>query len=626
MSTFAPRALLVFDSGTEELVDALVSNQLGCAVSTLPSDELSAQTDTQIASAEHLVVCGDIKLIKQVMLVAAERDVSLGILPTNEQDRLRRYMGLPESRNAAIEWALRRDCKASDLVLCNGEVLLFRAVIGWLPMLDSSEDLDGMSILKRLFTRSTRLRLYPYQLLTANERKVDTAATGCMIIQRHEGDLVSRLLGKQLSVRDGKVGVLVSSPFSMMEYMKFLYQLVSLRKSSGLPNAVGYLESGSFEIDSDKVKDVYIDGELTTQTPVKVETRPAALRLNYGPSLLEQEPVSEPDKEVIRVDNLRSEKELARSIGSRVPFFSYASEERFRDLFTALNEDATTNTNYVVFMLLSTLIASLGLFLDSAAVIIGAMILAPLMAPMVSVSMALLRDNNKLLRQSLEKIGLGVALALLAAATTSAMFPHSPTTSEMLGRLSPSLPDLFVAILSGIAAAYARSYKEIAQNLAGVAIAVALVPPLSVAGIGLGRGDMVFFLQAFLLFSTNLVGIVLAATLTFRVLGFSASVHGKHGLGFVVLMLLLVTIPLGITSGQISNRWAVEEALEEHRFLIGEKEIVITDVSLGGSGILTANVLVDSPLSALDIAMLREAIHDKLQGNYNVELDVHFRL
>ena len=124
--------------------------------------------------------------------------------------------------------------------------------------------------------------------------------------------------------------------------------------------------------------------------------------------------------------------------------------------------------------MLSTFIATLGLYLNSAAVIIGAMVLAPLMSPMVSISMALLRANDKLFWRSLEKIALGTALVLGAAALTSLIFPHEPMTFEMIGRLHPSLPDLFIAIFSGIAAAYARSFKEIVQNLAGVITDVAV--------------------------------------------------------------------------------------------------------------------------------------------------------
>ena len=86
-----------------------------------------------------------------------------------------------------------------------------------------------------------------------------------------------------------------------------------------------------------------------------------------------------------------------------------------------------------------------------------------------------------------------MVLALGAAAMTAFICPYDPITPEMQARLNPSLLDLAVAIIAGIAGAYTKSFKEILQSLAGVAIAVALVPPLAVAGIGLGRMDMFIF-------------------------------------------------------------------------------------------------------------------------------------
>jgi len=624
VSETVQEALFVYDPDAEYLVEQFADR----AVPATPLADFLAES--QPGRPTHIVVSASLAGIKQVLRLSSERGFSLGIVPMKEQGRLRRYLDLPRKDEDAIALALQPDPKPMDLVLCNGEILLFRAVIGWLPVLDTLDELGPWQVLKQVFSRWRRLRLYPYRIRTANEREVNTACTGCMIVERHEGDIVSRLIGDELSVRDGKASVVLASPFSRVEYLRFIYQLFfSLRKKSGLPSAVGYMQSRSFEIHSDKEKEVHIDGELATTTPVKVETLPAATRVNLGPALMEADSSGDPDKETMRIGNLREEKELTRSIGTPVPFFSYASEERFRDLFTALNDDATIHTHYVVFLLLSTFIASLGLYLNSAAVIIGAMVLAPLMSPMVSIAMALLRANEKLFWRSLEKIALGIALVLGAAALTSLAFPHAPLTSEMQGRLHPSLPDLFVAIFSGIAAAYTRSYKEIAANLAGVAIAVALVPPLAVAGIGLGRGDPVFFGQAFLLFSTNLVGIVLAATLTFRTLGFSPSLHGKRRFGVVALLLLLIAIPLGISSVQISERWEAEETLEMERLEVNGKPVLITEVvvrSTEDTSSLMINIEVNEPLTAADLEEIRRQVRAAVGEGFTIRLDVHYRL
>ncbi len=114
--------------------------------------------------------------------------------------------------------------------------------------------------------------------------------------------------------------------------------------------------------------------------------------------------------------------------------------------------------------------------------------------------------------------------------------------------------DLAVAIFAGFAGVYTKAFREILQSFAGVAIAVALVPPLAVAGTGLGRLYFYFFSQALLLFSTNLVGIVLAATLAFRMLGYSAVIRDKRSVGVVTLLLALISVPLYFSYGDIVHK------------------------------------------------------------------------
>ena len=629
MSDHARRALFVHAPEAEPLLDACRENELGAELIPTPLSDFSSES-LQANNCDHLLVAAPLEGIKTVIRVAAETGASVGILPLPDQARLRRYLDLPKSTDDALSLALQTDPRPMDLATCNGEIVLFKAVIGWLPVLDAADDLSRRDLIGWFFQRWMRLRLYPYRITTANGKSISTAATGCMIVERHQGDLVSRLIGEDLSIRDGKVALVVASPFSMVEYLRFLYQLFTrLKRKSGLPDSVAYVQSRGLHIESDKQKEVYIDGQLASTTPVDVAVTPSAVKVNLGPALMAAETSSDTEKETVRTDTLRSEEELSRSIGRRVPFFSYASEERFKDLFTALADDSRLNNAYVVLSLLSAFLATLGLFLDSAAVIIGAMILAPLMSPLVSLAMGLLRASEKLFQQSVEKLTIGVVLVLLASAFTSLIFPYEPVTREMSARIHPSLPDLFVAIFAGIAAAYARSYKEIAQSLAGVAIAVALVPPLAVAGIGLGRMDAAFFGQAFLLFSTNLVGIVLAATVTFRVLGFSPALHAKRRLGAIALALALIVIPLGISSVQIASRWEVEELLATRLLKVNGKAVRITDVDTegGDDGIgLVVTIAVESPLAAEDFRVLRSLIREQLGRDMRIRLEVHYLL
>ena len=141
-------------------------------------------------------------------------------------------------------------------------------------------------------------------------------------------------------------------------------------------------------------------------------------------------------------------------------------------------------------------------------------------------------------------IAIGTGLALLCAMLIAWFIPLNHINSEIAARISPTLLDLGVAVVSGIAGAYAHARAEVAKSLAGVAIAVALVPPLAVAGIGLGWLDFTVFFGAFLLYLTNLVGIILAALITFMILGYSPFHRAKRGLMLTLVMVAILAIPL----------------------------------------------------------------------------------
>jgi uncharacterized hydrophobic protein (TIGR00271 family) len=206
-------------------------------------------------------------------------------------------------------------------------------------------------------------------------------------------------------------------------------------------------------------------------------------------------------------------------------------------------------------MILSTLLATTGLFANSAPVIIGAMILAPLMAPIISLSMGVVRADKFLMIQSTRTLIIGIFMALLFSSIYTLFMPLEQITAEMQGRLNPNLLDLMVAVFSGMAGAYANSKEEVAKSLAGVAIAVALVPPLSVTGIGLGLGNIDVIYGSFLLFVTNLVGITLSAALTFIVLGFAPIKRAKKGIFYTSILMVIIAIPLFLSFMDVVHRY-----------------------------------------------------------------------
>jgi uncharacterized hydrophobic protein (TIGR00271 family) len=504
--------------------------------------------------------------------------------------------------------------------------MLFKAAIGRIPFLDTPAKASWIQILLNSLRKFVSFRLYTFKFGTAGKKEIDTAASGCMILQHFRGSFASRLISHDHSLTDGMASLVISAPISIIEYVKLLQQaLRSSKRYKKLPSSIGYIKSPQIDIESETRLEVFIDDQQATHTPLHCEAIAKAVHVNVGNNLRVESSSTNASKEKIDIKNLPRKKELFKAKKQkRIPFFSYASDERFHDLFPALREDARLNSIYLVLMVLSTMLAAIGLYLNSASVIIGAMLLAPLMTPIVSLSMGILRGNIELFKDSIGKIVLGILIALLSSALITLLFPHKPITDEMLARMNPTLLDLGVAIISGIAAAYSKSFKEIIQSLAGVAIAVALVPPLTVAGIGIGRWDFYIFYQAFLLFSTNLVGIIIAATYTFRILGYSAAVRSRGSIGVVFIFLVLISIPLYLTYFRIVEDRVFEQSWQKERFLVNEKYLIIRKASIfwrGDKRIILMEILAREPLTREDLTAFKK----KIQANFNKKLIIRIK-
>jgi uncharacterized hydrophobic protein (TIGR00271 family) len=163
----------------------------------------------------------------------------------------------------------------------------------------------------------------------------------------------------------------------------------------------------------------------------------------------------------------------------------------------------------------STAIASFGLIMDSTAVVIGAMLVAPLMTPILGLSLALVRGNAPLLGRAIQAVAVGTILSVALSAGFGFLMPALEATPEMLARTRPNLLDLLVAVFAGFAGAYALVDEKLSPALPGVAIATAIVPPLANSGLCLALGSFYGAAGSFLLFLTNFLSILLVAALLF---------------------------------------------------------------------------------------------------------------
>jgi uncharacterized hydrophobic protein (TIGR00271 family) len=215
---------------------------------------------------------------------------------------------------------------------------------------------------------------------------------------------------------------------------------------------------------------------------------------------------------------------------------------------------------FLVLMLLSAAIAAFGLVNNSAAVVIGAMLVAPLMTPILAIAAAIVQGWRQRVLDSIIIVGAGALTAIAVGVVISFISPSLrtdlPLPSELLARTNPNLIDLCIALAAGAAGGFVAVRTEASGALPGVGIAVALVPPLAVVGMTAGLGLWDQSLGAILLFATNLVAIVLAAGLVLVAAGFGAyrdasgHVVAKTATVVIVVGILLVGVPLLIQSLQ----------------------------------------------------------------------------
>jgi len=188
------------------------------------------------------------------------------------------------------------------------------------------------------------------------------------------------------------------------------------------------------------------------------------------------------------------------------------------ELYTEIKESASLNSVFVAMVVLSTIVASIGLLKDNVAVIIGAMVIAPLLGPNVGLALATTLGDFQLAKHSLKTNIVGIAIAFLLSFATGYFLRIKTLNPELLARTSADLSDIALAIATGIAGALAFT-SGLSATLIGVMVAVALLPPLASVGILAGSGFYKEALGALILLGINLISINLSGVATFYIQG-----------------------------------------------------------------------------------------------------------
>ncbi len=626
---------LVFSQDSETNLDSLLQNKLltdyRIDLSPVKLEEFDAiYCDEQL---NQVLIWVKAKDYPEVLKIALQKKMQVGFLPVKGDvpSQFVKSLGLPDSLDDCLELVLSGESFQLDLIQCNDEIVTdgvnLENQTTMAEFLGDSQQISGFRKIQFQFKRfihAFSLRPHPVTLITGKEKVIPTAITGMVLLDFHKQGPLYKLFEETISLADHRISVVLFAPQSILSYLQLSSSVyLSTQKKQSL-RQMGYIRTESLTIQSPEETHYLVNKKTVTTTELTLQVLPEPLSVFVGDEFKARQQFRD-DKENVICDQLPQQEERIKYLSKTLPFFSHALESDFKDLFLNLKEGAASSTTFTLLMVLSSLLASLGLFLNSPSVVIGAMVLAPLMAPIIALSMGLLRSNAELSRQSFGTVFSGVFIALALSALMAWIIPFREVTNEISGRLHPSMLDLVVAVLSGIAGALANARENIAKSLPGVAIAVALVPPLCVAGIGMGWWQMEIMYGAMLLFLTNLTGIILAAGLTFMVMGFAPFSRARKGIFVSIILVIIISVPLFASFQNMQKTASIKKQLISRSYQIDGQKFRLRNVKirLGSPLKINADLLSTRLPDSHFLKQVEASLGQQLKQTVTVDLSVH---
>ena len=292
----------------------------------------------------------------------------------------------------------------------------------------------------------------------------------------------------------------------------------------------------------------------------------------------------------------------------------------YEEIDAMMLENTAIHGSNMWILMLAIFIASIGLNVNSTAVIIGAMLISPLMSGILTLGYSLAVKDLALMRRSLASFGTQVAISLIASTLYFLLTPLQEPTAEMIARTSPTIWDVLIALFGGLAGMIGNTRQKKGNVIPGVAIATALMPPLCTAGYGLATLQPRFLLGAFYLFAINTLFIALSAALVTVLLRVPAhreiSPQRQKKINRIILAITIITVIPSILIGGMTVHNSVMDSNIE-RYL--KSEFVFSDTQLVQSSVdkmekkLSVS-LVGQPVSEEAIAMLQKEL-----ANYGLE-------
>ncbi len=290
-----------------------------------------------------------------------------------------------------------------------------------------------------------------------------------------------------------------------------------------------------------------------------------------------------------------------------------------------ISEESGWSGRYAFLIVISVAISLLGLLMPSVAVLIGAMLLSPLMLPIIGLGFGIATLDFTEIRRAAIALAAGSVIAIVLSAILVSISPVQTITSEIAGRTRPTLFDLLVALLSAIAGAYALIRGK-GNTVVGVAIAIALMPPLAVVGFGIATWNWTVFSGSLLLFLTNAITIALTAALTARVYGFGSHLSPHHT-GWQILLFVVslgvLSLPLGSALKQIAFEATAQRAARDTVLSYFPKGSRLSQIELdyGSDPLRVRGIILTPQLDPNADAKLAAQLGERLLQPVDVHLD-----
>ncbi|WP_129590175.1 TIGR00341 family protein [Gloeocapsopsis dulcis] len=298
-----------------------------------------------------------------------------------------------------------------------------------------------------------------------------------------------------------------------------------------------------------------------------------------------------------------------------------------QSMHEGLLEESSLERIYIILIVGSCVIATFGLLSNSAAVIIGAMIVAPLMLPIRGMAFGALEGNFRLFRTGLISIIAGTLLAITISWLIGMSVGLAEFGGEIVSRSRPTLLDLGIAVAAGGVSGFAKVEPKISPTLAGTAISVALMPPICVIGLGLSQANWSLSFGATILYFTNLLGITLSCMLIFLATGYTPLYRAKKALTWTIALTVVLLVPLGISFFQLTRQARLEVSLQRallNRTITFQRLVFInSNVNwLSNPPVVRLNVRSRDPVTPRQVELLEEFLAREMGQRFTLIFEV----